>query len=296
MHLKNRVMRKPVSHSNKIFTEYFRESSTDLFTQTDLCRNALTKKNIHALRLSMKNFRAFCGLLDSAQPRRQVTTSFPATFETFFATLGTLRDLQVAEKSLAKASSELKISFRKTGTRLKKLQKNQAILVAEQLKNFNPGPGINRIGQKVDRLLARQKSPDSLGPLFSRFISETAADIASLAKLRHSERVIHAIRGKIKVLLYTTKVFGDEPWMKKDHARFRTALLDQIQMELGEWHDLVVIKELVTGLSPIRGKIRVKPWKVYILEEYFHRKQSLLLKQINLVLKSDLFVSQDPVP
>lgn len=289
-------MRKPVSHSNRIFSDFFRESSSNLIAQTELCRTSVTKKNIHNLRLSLKNLKAFCALLDSVQPRRPAKSAFPESFVHFFESLGKLRDLQVAEKTLDKASSEIKISFKKTGTRLGKLRKSQTGMVAEALNDFNPGPELTRIGQKVNRLVTRQKSQDSLGPLFTRFMVNTADDIASLTKLRHSERVIHAIRINIKTLYYMTLVFRDEPWLAKELNRFRTTLLDQVQTELGEWHDLVVIRDLVAELSPIHGKYKVKSWKVYILEEYIEKKQALRMKQINQVLKSELFVPQGARP
>jgi CHAD domain-containing protein len=290
----SRDMRKPVSHSNRIFSEFFRESSSNLLAQTELCRTSLTKKNIHNLRLSLKNLKAFCALLDSSQSRRPARNAFPESFDHFFSILGRLRDLQVAEKSLSRISSELKVAFRKPGARLGKLRKSQTGMVLEALIHFKPESEISRIGQKVTRLLARQKNPDSLGPLFAKFMLYTADDIASLTKLRHSERVIHAIRINIKTLYYMTEVFHNEPWLTKELSRFRTTLLDQVQIELGEWHDLVMFRELIAEMSPVRGKDRVKPWKIYILEEHIAKTQALRMKQINKVLKSDLFLPVQP--
>lgn len=281
-------MAKTDHNCNGILLVFFQQSSQNFSDQAQLCRISLSKKNIHNLRLALKNLKAYCELLDAILPRKPVKKSFPETFDQILDVLGSLRDLQVAEKTLDSLSSELKISLKKLKLRLSKLRKGHTIFVHEQVLAFQPEAELAKIAAKTDRLLARQTGPESLKPQFIKYIHETVRNITSLTSLRHSERVLHKIRSYVKSLYFTVQVFSREPWFAEmDHIR--PEFLNQVQIELGEWHDLTVIKVILQNLNRPAKKEPIKPWKIYVLEEYVKKKQTARIKQINSQMLPHLF-------
>lgn len=277
-------MKNPEQSCNAILLEFFQQCAQELSGQATLAKISLTRKNIHNLRLSLKSLKAFCSLLDAVQARKPAVESFPVSFSKLFEELGNLRDCQVASKTLLEISSELKLSVKRIDLNLKKMSKINLLQVSTLLNQFDPDPELHKIGEKVKRVLDKQPDPNSLKPVFIRYHHELGNIIHSLILLRHSERIVHTLRGYIKMLFYTVGIFQRETWFSAELGHIRSEMLNQVQLELGLWHDLVVLKSLILDVGRMKGKDRVKPWKIYLLEEYIKKKLALKLKEINQIL------------
>jgi len=88
------------------------------------------------------------------------------------------------------------------------------------------------------------------------------------------------MRSQIKTLYYVLVVFQNESWFIQKHPGLQLELLNQIQFEMGAWHDIVVLKEIIHSVG-LSSKKRIKPWKLFAVEDSLHKMMLSRARTIN---------------
>jgi CHAD domain-containing protein len=267
-----------------ILLDYYEQSLQRVAESLAECRLNPGRKNIHNLRLALKNLKAFCLLFDAVQPRKVQSPSFTDAMSVLFSKLGDVRDYQVAVSTLNKCATELDLSGKKIKSLISSVRKDKEAELIAFLKNFDHLKELKITADRIKRFTNRETSEEHHRQAMIRFIGETIQSIRTLNGLRHTARVTHQIRTLTKTLYYIFLVLQREPWFEQAYPGLQLELINLIQVELGEWHDLIVLKEILLLIKQ-KERNKIKLWKLFALEDILQKTQAQKVRHI----KQDLF-------
>jgi len=286
-------MNNPEQSCITLLQDFFLQSSQSLTDSYSACSSSLTKKNIHNLRLALKNLKAFCNLFDSIQSRRPSKKSFSERLEQLFILLGTLRDVQVSRRILDDFSIGLGLSYKKLRKGMSKTIKSRSEEVTQMIPELNPSSEIVQIENKLQRFTTRNTDETKNRKLICKYLLTSLNNIQVMLKLRQSERVLHTIRANVKSLFYMYQIFSREKWIL-ELVPVEEELLNHFQLELGEWHDLVVLKHLVRELRPRDHVKNRKLLKYKILDDSIRKKHQSMIRSIKKTIVPHFSLLQIP--
>jgi len=275
-----------------ILLDYYEQSLQRVSDSLTECRLNRGKKSIHNLRLALKNLKAFCLLFDAIQPRKVHTPSFTDNMSMLFSKLGDVRDLQVSSVILKKFAAELDLSGKKIRKLIALFKKEKEAELISFMQNFDHLKELKTTADRIKRFINRETSEEQYRNAIIHFIGETLQSIRTLNEIRQTARVTHQIRTLIKTLYYIFLVFRRESWFVKAYPELQMELINQIQVELGEWHDLIVLKEILLSIKQ-KEKNKVKVWKLFALEDILQKTQIQKVRHIKQDLFSRLVLLQD---
>lgn len=203
------------------------------------CRETFSKKNIHNLRLAIKNLKAIVILSKELSINRRGSGQLPRDMVLLFDLLGKYRDLQISAEILEDHSKELKTSFPKYDRLIRRQKKVQYRKISRLVKKFKPGLSLKRILLAFNRGLDHYPEEHLLKEKISSYIIQSWTEIEAMLKQRHNRSNLHSIRIKLKHLYYILIVIKEVEHTNRI-IPIQPELLESFQDLLGKWHDMIV--------------------------------------------------------
>jgi len=263
----------------QLLDAYFLSRSREFSASFIACQKSFNRKNIHALRLALKNLYALFHLINLLNTQRRRKPLFPEPLEKLFDNLGKIRDLQLMEEELRMNEKVLNTRFRKQKSKIKQQQSERTENILPLLMNLKFGIEINRIQAYLSEVFCLYKDEEHLPATFHSHLLKSWKQILVQLKHKHTQKNLHMIRIQIKHLGYMASVVRQEKQLISD-LPFSFEALDEFQELLGLWHDQVVfynkIKDEMTGNQ---GKRRMK---LYFLLGTIRKKRGRMSRRVSL--------------
>ena len=197
------------------------------------------------MRLSVKRLRAFLKLLNHFDDRPG-TRKILKKINVLYKKAGKLRDLQVQlnllEDFRPDAGNEFDIYKAQLTSR-----KDKALTALKKSFNRIDIKEIVKIRRKIDKILNKIKDHNFMEK-YSQIVRKKLKDIEDLSVAMNDESVLHLIRRHVKELLFMrdTVNIGDQVLLANTE---KLALMADIEVKLGEWHDLQVLLDSFLSLD-----------------------------------------------
>jgi CHAD domain-containing protein len=263
----------------QLLDDYFQRLSREFSASFIACQKSFNRKNIHDLRLALKNLYALFHLINLLNTRRRRKPLFPGPLEKLFDHLGKIRDLQIMEEELRIHEEELNTRFRKQKSKIKQQQSQRTEKILPLLMNLKFGIEINRIHAYLNEVCSLYRDEKHLLATFRSHLLKSWKKIQIQLKHKHTQKNLHMIRIQIKHLGYMASVFRQEEQLISG-LPFRFEALDEFQELLGLWHDQVVFYNRIKDeMTANQGKRRMK---LYFLLGTIRKKRGKMSRRVSL--------------
>lgn len=266
---------KPVNH---LLHDYYYSQCLKFSASFLACQNSFNRKNIHDLRLALKNLHSFFLLLNLLNIQRKRKPLFPEQLEKLFDNLGKIRDLQIMDQELSTHEKALNTFFDKLKSKIKRRQSERTRDIMPLLKNLKFGIELNRIKAYLREVVSLYEDEKSLFETIRSHLLKTWKQIRIQLKHKHTRKNLHLIRIRIKHLGYMTLVVKkEEPLIRE--LPFRIEMLDEFQELLGSWHDQVVFyNKILDEMKDEQNKHRMK---IYFLLGSIRKKRGRMSRKVS---------------
>ena len=232
--------RENTTHNEKCILENYYEGLNQSFhTNLAKCQQDSNKKNIHQLRLSIKQLKAFWSLLDMINTNDWSNKDHITLVSKLYKAAGKVRESQINLKLIGKLESHetnpLKIFL------TEKLKKSESSFSLE-LKTFDA-----KKFEKLNTALKIQilNTTDSIIHFESiSFLHKQTNYILQLQKSLPDLKSLHQIRIQLKALNEILSIFnelGIIPKSKTEEANSIKKNIVSINSQIGEWHDYLML-------------------------------------------------------
>lgn len=263
----------------QLLADYFQNRSREFSSSFIACQKAFNRKNIHDLRLALKNLHSLFILLNLLNTQRKRKPLFPQPLEKLFDNLGKIRDLQIMDAELRIHEKVLNTSFSRQRSKIKKQQSERTGNVMPLLMKLKFGIEINRVRDYLDEVVGLYSDDAHLSATIRTHLFRSWKQIRIQLKHKHTQKNLHMIRIQIKHLGNMTSVVRQEQQLICD-LPFRVKTLDEFQELLGLWHDQVVFyNKIKDELKDNKGK---RQMKLYFLLGSIRKKRGRITRKVSL--------------
>ncbi len=221
---------------------YFAARRTELVRNMRNARTYYSVEAIHELRVEVKRIRALLQLVAQIDPEFEAV-DLNRELKHVFKTAGRLRDLDIQQEIVGRALRHENLS--EYFNYLKLLENALRPGLTEACKAFPD----SLLAELLDRLQAAVRRLDRNESLdkSSEYLNSQLNELARLCHRKHpSVDQLHRIRKLAKTARYTLEIWS-ACYGKSARANSLTARLKSLHTSLGEWHDVKVTRDAVSG-------------------------------------------------
>lgn len=273
------------SKSKYLLFNYFSENSDQLLSNIENAKIKPGVNNIHAIRVCIKRIRAIYKVFERLSKGKFIEKNHSGIFKKIFKETGKLRDMQIKMQLLNKfESTEPVNSFRSYLTNNKnEIHAN----IDKSLKDFESSKFNLSIVQLKVLISSVKNSEVEIECI--RFILLTSKTIKKLIESEKSTEQIHTIRKLLKELHSATEILLLVNPVK--HLKGFLRLVKKIEVELGKWHDNIILLISLCEYTDILIKNNKIPDAILsdIETEVKAQNKNMLnnlIPEINLLIKS----------
>ena len=253
-------------------SKYHKEIEKTFIKNYRRTRKSYSVEGIHKMRLSVKRLRAFLKLLNHFDDRPYTKKNLKK-INLLYKHAGKVRDLQIQlnllENFRPDAGNEFDIYITQlTNRKAKALKALKRSFKEIDIKD------IVKISRRIENILKKIRDHNFMEE-YSQIIRKKLKDIEDLSVALNDESVLHLIRRHMKELLFIRDTVNIEDQVLLANTE-KLALMADIEVKLGEWHDLQVLLDSFLSLDHEGDSYRD------ILERI---EKSKLLKQAEVVEK-----------
>lgn len=208
-----------------------------------------TMDNVHNLRLNIKRLRVLFDLLAKYDRSLKKIKIFNE-IDRIFKYSGQLRDVQVETLILRSYKSRDESGVKDFAAILsyQKIESKRKLL--NVLNKLNPFDLI-LLNQKLDDIIEILSS-NSIQLKYNKHIQKLNLLLAKISKDKVDVNLLHSIRILIKEIIYTNALLKKCRLEQVNNPNF-IIKLNQIQQNMGVWHDLVVLQKKIINLNSKKG-------------------------------------------
>lgn len=266
----------------QLLADYFQGRSHEFSASFIACQKSFNRRNIHDLRLALKNLQSLFLLLNLLNTQRKRKPLFPGSLEKLFDNLGKIRNLQIMDEELRMHEKVLNTRFRKQKSKIKKQIYKRTGNIMPLLLNLKFGIEISRIRAYLDEMVSLYRDEEHLMGTIRAHMLRSWKQIRVQLKHKHTQKNLHMIRIQIKHLGYMTSVLRQEKPLISD-LPFRFETLDEFQELLGLWHDQAVFYNKIS--DELKGHQGKHLMKLYFLLGSIRKKRGRMSRRVSLYCK-----------
>lgn len=213
--------------------------------------DSFSKKDIHALRVSIKRIKALSELTEAMFPLQFDSIEQSLLFRKIFKNAGKLRETDLNTDFLK--SFDLPRNVVKPYLQYLQRKKQKACIALKKKLKYFDGNKLNDLKKKLLQLY-KEMPYNKLEQEGFRFISKECKEIKQLKTRKLSVPTLHQIRKHLKKLA-ATSIFLNKIGMNQPLDLFIKELKGTEEL-IGQWHDKIVLKASLEDF--INGKQRLE--------------------------------------
>jgi len=228
-----------------LLSKYHRQIEKSFLKNYRKTRKSYSVEGIHKMRLSIKRLRAFLSIINNFEKQSGIKKNLKK-ISLLFRYAGELRDIQVQLNLMENYKNEAGDDFNIYYTQILNREKKAYKALKRSFNRIDIGV-MTKISRQIEKSLKRIENVN-FNEEYIKLGRGKMNDIRDLSIAINDDSVLHLIRKRIKEILFMQEIIDSGDFIMIGDKDLLTFLND-IEIKLGEWHDVKVLLDNFLSLK-----------------------------------------------